>query len=344
MLVRTLVAISLLIPAVVFSGPAPPQGVWSGSIATKAIIVCFNGGSRWTSYASYYYVEHLKPIVLTTRDTDAFWHEENDTGQWELSAPVNGVVVGTWSHPKAQKTLPIKLGFLDGGDDKTACARDSYNSRLEMVPKVEIAKIIQFSPGRSYRKLRFAGQETIELFGPDPAIARINALLRLDQSKEAVDAYFRQRREFLGRVGYPEVDEVHVELNYWDAHFITIAFYTWVAGEGRSGSSNDYQTWNTVTGEKIALWTWFKSKSSEAQLPPKLQRYLFRKEKPTPECEGGYQGQGQFILTLSKTGLNVFEDEWGSGCEKSFFVPYAKLLPFLSPQGTLAVQSMLEKK
>ena len=344
MLARTLVAISLLIPAVVCAGPVPPQGVWSGSIGTKAIIACFNEGSRWTSYASYYYVDYLKPIVLTTRDTDSFWHEQNDTGRWELSAPANAVVVGTWSHPKTQKTLPIKLSFVDGSDDKTACARDSYNSRLEMAPKVETAKIIKFSPGRSYRKLRFAGQETIELFGPDPAIDRINALLRLDQSKEAVDSYFRQRREFLGRVGYPAVDEVHVEPKYWDAHFITIEFYTWVAGEGRSGISSDYQTWNTVTGEKIDLWTWLGSKSSEAQMPPKLQEYLFRGKEPSPDCQGGYRGQGEFILTLSKSGLNIFEDEWGSGCEKSFFVPYTKLLPFLSPQGTLAVKSMLERK
>jgi hypothetical protein len=123
MLVRILVAISLLIPAVVCAGPVPPQGVWSGSIGTKTIIACFNEGSRWTSYASYYYVDHLKPIVLTTRDTDSFWHEENDTGLWELSAPANGIVVGTWRHPKTQKTLPIKLGFVDGGDDKTPCVR-----------------------------------------------------------------------------------------------------------------------------------------------------------------------------------------------------------------------------
>lgn len=344
MLARTLVAISLLIPTFACAGPAPPQGVWSGSIGTKAIVACFNEGSRWTSYASYYYVDHLKPIALATRDTDSFWHEQDNTGSWELSAPANGMVLGTWSHPKTQKTLPIKLAFVDGGDDGTACARDSYNSRLEIAPKVEPTKSIQFSKGRSYRKLRFGDQETIELFGPDLAIDKINALLKLDKSKEAIDSYFRQRREFLGRVGYPAVDDMRVEPSYWDAHYITIDFYRWTAGEGRSGISIHHSTWSTVTAEAIDLWAWLGSTSSEAKLPAKLQKYLFRLEKPSPDCQGGYRGQGQFILTLSKSGLNIFEDAWGSGCEKSFFLPYTKLLPFLSSQGTTAIKAMLARK
>lgn len=343
-MLRTLIAILLLIPAFVCAGPVPPQGVWSGTIGTKAIIACFNEGSSWTSYASYYYVDYLKPIVLTTIDTDSFWHEEKDTGLWELSAPANGAVVGTWSNPKTKKNLPIKLGFVDGSDDKTACARDSYNSRLEATPRVEAAKFIQFSQGRSYRKLRFAGQETIELLGPDPAIDRINSLLKLDQSKEAIDSYFKQRREFLGRVGYPAVDERLTEPTYWDANFITVRFYIWVAGEGRSGISNEYRTWSTRTGEEIDLWQWIGASSSDPRLPPKLKKLLYRHIKESPECTDGYRGQGSFTLTLAKSGVHFDEDAWGDGCEKSFFISYEKLLPFLSPTGRQAVSSIIGQK
>ena len=121
---------------------------------------------------------------------------------------MNGAIAGTWRNGKG-KTLPINLTFVDGNDDESACARDSYNMRLEISPKIETGKIVQFSPGRSYRKLRFAGQETIELLGLDPALNQINSLLKLDQSRGAIDAYFQQRREFLGRVGYPAVDEMN---------------------------------------------------------------------------------------------------------------------------------------
>lgn len=344
MIVRVLLLIWLLCPFIVHAGAISPQGVWEGTIGAKAVTACFDAVSRGTSYGSYYYADILKPIGLTTRDEDSFWHEDKETGLWELDAPVNGVIIGNWRNPKTKSSLPIQLRLIEGKDDDKACALDSYNSAIEKPPKIEAGKIIQFSPSRSYRKLRFAGQETIELFGPDSATARINDLLKLDKSKEAINSYFQQRREFLGRVGFPAVDEQRVEPKYWDANFITIEFYLWVAGEGRGGIANDYRTWNTVTGESIDLWTWLGTKSSEPRLPPKLKKYLFKGIKMPPECQDGYRGQGYFILTLAKSGLNIFEDAWGSGCEQSFFIPYTKLLPFLSPQGKLAIQSMSNNK
>ena len=339
MLERTLLSLLLLTPSVVFAGATSPQGVWSGTLGTKAIVACFNA----ESYASYYYADYLRPIALATRDTDSFWHEENDTGLWKLAVPVNGVIVGTWRNPKTKKLLTINLTIVDGNDDKMACARDSYNSRLENTPKVETGKIIQFSPGRSYQKLRFAGQETLKLSGPDPAIDRINLLLKLDQSKDAIQAYFEQRREFLGRVGYPAVDERNTEPTYWDAHFITIRFYVWIAGEGRSGISNNDRTWNTKTGEEVDLWQWILASSSDSRLPPKLKKFLYKNVKASPECSDGYRGQGTFTLTLSKSGLHFDEEAWGDGCENSFFVPYTKSFPFLTLAGKQAVSSIIGK-
>lgn len=344
-MLRPLIALILSIPALACAAPKSPQGVWSGTLGTKAIVACFNEVSRWTSYASYYYVDHSKPITLTSGDRDAFWHEsDDDTGLWDLSAPANGVIVGTWSHPKTRKTLPIKLGYVDGSDDKTACARDSYNARLEVTPKVEAARSVQFSPGRSYRKMRFAGQETVELVGPDSALRQINSALKLDQSREVVQSYFQQRREFLGRVGSPAVDERLAEPTYWDANFITVQFYLSVAGEGRSGIFNAYRTWNVRTGEEIDLWQWIGASTTDKRLPPKLKKFLYRNIKVSPECADGYLGQGEFTLTLSKNGLNISEESWGDGCDQSFFVPYEKLAPFLSPTGIQAVNSIRGRK
>jgi hypothetical protein len=331
-------------PFTVLAGAASPQGVWSGTVGTKSIIACFNKGSPWTAYGSYYYIDYLTPIVLHTREKDSYWHE-GDTVLWELTTPVNGHLAGTWRNGKTGKTLPISLTFVDGNDDESACARGSYNSRLESRPKIEKGKIVQFSPDRSYRKLRFAGQETIELFGPDPALSQLNSLLKLDQSKEALDAYFQQRRESLGRVGYPGVDERHTEPTYWDSNFITIEFYLWVAGEGRGGISNEYRTWNSRTGEEVDLWKWIGSSHDNAKLPKKLKKYLYRNVKEeSPECADGYRGEGVYTLTLHKDGLHIDEDAWGEGCEKAFVIPYGKLGPFLSSTGKQAVNSIMGSK
>ena len=339
---RTLVAILLLIPAVACAETSL-QGVWKGSIGTKAIIACFNANTS----ASYYYVDYLPPIGLWAGNKNPFWREEDNTGIWILGAPVDGVVAGMWlTNLQAQKRLPIKLVYVDGGDDEAACARDSYNLRLESPPKIEVAKeVIQFSPGRSYRKLRFAGQETIALFGPDPALEQINSFLTLDQSKGAIDAYFQQRREFLGRVGVPAVDERDTEPVYWDENFITVRFFKWAAGTGTSGISNRYQTWSTKTGEAIDLWQWIGVNSNNrGKLPPKLKKFLYKQHvEESPECSGYYRGEGVFTLTLSKSGLNFDESPWGSGgCEKSFFIYYENLRPFLSPAGKKAVSAITE--
>ena len=86
---------------------------------------------------------------------------------------------------------------ITGNGDTSACARDSFNLPLEHALKVETGETVGFSPDRSYRKLRFAAEETVELFGPDPALERLNTLLKLDQSQKAVDTFFQQRRDFV---------------------------------------------------------------------------------------------------------------------------------------------------
>ena len=65
--------------------------------------------------------------------------------------------------------------------------------------------------------------------------------------------------------------------------------------------------------------------------------------KSSPEFDG-YRGQGEFILQLKKTGLNIYEDSWGSGCEENFSIPYAKLLPSLIPKESLRSNQYLKNK
>ena len=341
-LMRYIASVLLLVPCVALAEPAVPQGVWSGTIGSSAVTVCFNAAPY---YASYYYNDIREPIGISRHEADWLWHESSipsTTGMWALSKPVHGQLAGTWRDPKTQTSLPIHLRFVDGDNDERACARDTYNLRLETPPKVEIGKYVQLSPDRSYRKLRFAGQETIELTGPDLAIRKINAILKLDRSKEAINAYFQQKREFLGRMGSPTVDLRTTDPTFWDSNFITVRFNAWVAGEGRSGISNTYRTWNLKTGEEVNVWHWLGVRSDDAALPSALQQHLYRHVKESSECKVNYyRGKGVFTLVLTKAGLNIYEDAWGSGCDKHFFVSYKNLMPFLSPAGKQAVRSIL---
>jgi hypothetical protein len=322
-------------PFFVFGETASPQGVWSGTIGTKAIVACFNDNG----YGSYYYIDYLKPISLSKGGyKDHYLHEHNDTGRWELAVPVNGTVAGTWSNEKTGKTLPIHLALVDGDDDESACVRNSYNLRLGIIkPKIEKGEIIQFSLGRSYRKLQFARQETIELFGADPALGKINSSLKPNQSKEAIDDYLVQWRESWERLGYPLKDELCTEPIFWDSNFIMVGFHRWYAGTGTGGISDEYRTWSTQTGEEVDLWQWIGSNSEERELSPELEEFLYKDFEESPGCTD-YYGQGNYELRLDKAGLYI--SETAISCGVGFFVPYEKLLPFLTPAGKEAVRSI----
>ena len=51
-----------------------------------------------------------------------------------------------------------------------------------------------------------------------------------------------------------------------------------------------------------------------------------------------------FTLTLAKAGLQFEEEAWGEGCERTFFIPYEKLGPFLSPAGKQAIKAIRGQK
>ncbi|MCL2022203.1 MAG: hypothetical protein FWG81_09010 [Betaproteobacteria bacterium] len=375
------------------------RGVWSGTIGTKAIIACFNGspdGYRgkinfdgWPSGGSYYYIADLKHRRLSRgRHDNSDWHSDsywdteeywkahisdtergNTAEQWSLSAPANGIMEGTWQDEKTKEPLPIRLSLVDGNYDNMACARDSYNLRLEeAISKViEKGETIQFSPGRSYRGLRFIGQGTIELLGSDPGLDRINSALeafltsailghdpeldqinsqiKSDQRKEALKQYFQRRRQSLGASGYidPGMLVTAGPVKYWDSNFVNIQFDAWWPyGESCSTAPQTWhRAWNVKTGEEVNFWQWFEGNSSDdnySRLPLELKKFLYKSEEP-PEYS-------YFTITLGKNGLHIDEvEEPGMGdAPKSFIVPYKELLPFLNSDGKKAVNSILKRK
>ena len=242
-------------------------GVWEGTLGTKAIVACFN--FDYPS-GSYFYKQYKKPIQLTRKEQDGLWHEANETGLWLLDPGQGTTLSGTWSSVKdALVKLPISLSLVDSSKSKRACGSESYTSQIEAPPKIEIGKKKEFAPGRSFRPLRFAGQATVELFGPEPTLAAINRELRrdFDTGKDAIQEYFDKRREFLGRVGVPAEDENTTEPEYWTSQWLSIRNYTWAAGTGRSGISWFYRTWDVQTGKQVDLWTWFGSRKESLHVP-----------------------------------------------------------------------------
>jgi len=340
-MVRTFFLIILsVISSVAFSAPVTPQGVWQGTLGTKAIVACFNRGSSYSN-GSYYYMDYLTPISLSKGPKKPNWNEYHDTGSWILDEPVNQILTGTWYHPNGSKTLKIKLNYIDGQQDDAACARHSYNAKLEVYPKVEKSKLMTFSPKRQYRELKFAGRETLELIGPEPAIKKINSVLAFKNKDQLVDNYFEQRRIFLGRHGTPAVDEHGTTLVYWDENLISVNVHTWIAGMGRNGISNYYQTWNAKTSEAIDIWQWVDDGSDSRTLNPEIEAAFLKTYKG---CEHDYRGKGYYKVVLKENGLQIYEEAYGEGCEKFVTIPFEQLLPFVDSNVQAIINSIIASK
>lgn len=338
-----------------------PRGVWEGTLGTKSIVACFN--AEFPS-GNYFYKQYKKAIPLSRVEKDSFWHEGGYTGLWLLEPAKGNTLTGTWKSVKGTPvTLPIRLDLSDATGGDKACGSDGYAGLLEAPPKIETGKKEEFAAGRSFRRLRFAGQETIELSGPEPTLAAINRELRrdFDTGKDTIKEYFDKRREFLGRVGVPAEDENTANPSYWSSQWLSIRNYTWAAGTGRSGISWFHRTWDLQTGRQVDPWSWFGprpqlqsqkapgqiSGTGSSPLPPKLRRFLFRyadiqPSKAEENCRSNYEDDASYDLTLEAKGMRFSQPAYGNGCEIEIEVPYAELGPVLTSAGKAAVRRILE--
>lgn len=75
----------------------------------------------------------------------------------------------------------------------------------------------------------------------------------------------------------------------------------------------------------------------------KLKKFLFKNLKLDKECQGGYKDEGDYRVSLKNDGMQFWEEAYGTGCEQDFLVPYAKLGPYLTPQGKAALRDKLDR-
>lgn len=352
-MVRALAGVVVALPLLAGTDDAQAralQGVWEGTLGAQNIVACFNGDTAGSG--SYYYLRYLKPIQLQREKDGAGWFESRydskaskdvKTGSWSLQTMDNGRLKGEWKNPEGSRSLPLELAQISDEGGELPCASNSYNDRLETVQPVAVGKQEVFE-GKPFRRLRAGGEETLELLVDGPGIAKINRVLRskLPRTKAAMQHYFATRREFLGRTGLAAEDETYAEPTYWTVDWVTVRDYRWAAGYGANGITQRFRTWDARSGEEIDPWTWVGAHSDPdtpgiGSLPAKLKAFLAKGYEPDSACKENNDIGGSYFLTLEKTGLRFWVMPDGSGCDKDFLVPYAKLSPFLTERGRAAV-------
>lgn len=322
-----------------------PIGIWAGTLGELPVKACFN---KRGAGADYYYMKYLQPIELTQQG--ARWREPD--GSWSLEVVDDDHLRGTWTSHDGAKTLPIALTLVDGRDDPAACARESFMLPLEQAPRVTPGKRQKFNQ-HVYRTLTGVGQQTLELLDAGHGIASINQQLRalVDESPATVAAYRAADRRVFGGNPMGGPDELNATPAYWSSNWITVNFYRWAAGMGKSGISYGQLTWNLATGKRVDLWRWFGGADAyaddpfhagHAPMPAALRELVFKDAgmdaaDADTECSTNRAPTAEYLISLRDDGMDFVQDARGDGCDLSFSLSFDQLRPVMTPEGRAAV-------
>ena len=351
--VRILAFALALMPPVMMAAPVDPAtlpGIWKGSIGQQLVVACFNRSDNRT-IGSYYYLRHLVPIEVgfdasnkVLEETDGIWDVELAAGSDTLT--------GSWKKKKDETlAAPITLTRA-GAADPGACGSDAFVAPLEAssAPRVVSGPRTDFD-GHAYRTLSGLNQATIQILAPGSAANAINRDLRafIDDSPAAVAEYNLRRRNDLASRGFVMDDENTVTPSYWSDRYLSINFYSWAAGMGKSGISSHVLTWDLVTGRRVDLWGWFGvahdgSADDAAPLPKRLlAKFVKLADVPQGEdnCAANYAGGVPFRISLTATGMEFAQWPEGDGCDIGFAADFKSLLPYMTPSGRAAAMAIM---
>jgi hypothetical protein len=338
-------------------------GVWKGTLGQQEIVACFNDGNT----GSFYTASGLRPKPLFHADKapDGAWQEGSAYSQasrfWALGEPASEALTGHWR--EGDKNLPLQLRRVTRGEgEKKACAVDAFDA--ELLGTLRLAQDAPQQWGRHrYRWTRWMVSDDAMCFDhleilDDSAGARaFNQQFGKDQPamKAELDDALGVREFGLTEVGDTQryLGEHLMEIEFWNAHWLVLRFYTWAAGRGASGIDYWYRTWNLNTGEQVHPWEWFgqhsdwasqsanDAESNRAQPDATLRKRLLAQMPAPAEKDENCYGSNCFSLWPTDAGLMV---QNGSGrCSRVYSVPYSRIKKFMTPAARALLPGLEEK-
>lgn len=316
------------------------EGVWRGTLGDQQIMVCLVSEP---GRANYYYVRHGRGILLTAAEEHGgLWHEgarEAPTASWTLR-PVQGEHLdGEWADANHKRRLPIHLERIGpaagcGGGDGESAAYDA--------PRVSAQKLTVTETADHYRTVSVLGGaiSMVELPETVAHAARFNAAM-LSWLQEQIVAYF-------GCALAPaEIDfRSHSEIDWSAGDLVMVRELTDVyCGGAHPSGGVAYHTWSLARGEMIEPWTWIRGAKNgdEYAAPPKLNKIIIGDPAGAQEeCRSEVLRNNHYTLRPTPGGL-AFSSSYAhaiQSCNDDTIVPYAKLAPFLTPEGKIAVAAL----
>lgn len=331
---------TLLLAAAAAVAAETSAGAWKGRIGNAEVMVCFS-----ETGSEYYYLRHRRGVRLDATGADSF-DESNATsnfpgeisGRWRIESRSATAITGTWTSPKGERRLPIRLERLPG----KACA-PAFEEPLRRAVQVQ-RKPMNFE-GHAYRELASEQAAAFELDAALPHAAALNRWAMDWLREQAVEAYGCD----LSRGGPPEPLGRSLRPVVWNARFLVLQdlLPDTFCGGAHGNASLGYTTWSLAQGEIVDTWAWIQGgqkalmTKDNAQGEP-VQAPLFRllaqahpRNAKDDDCAEFMDIMGVETPYPVADGMK-FPTRFSHArrdCEDEVQLSWRQLAPFLSPAG-----------
>lgn len=350
-----------VIVAIVLAAPpgtsAPGiSGIWDGTIGRHPVRVCFDDHGGLGAQGMYFYRHRLVTIPLAPAGQEGFrfsegWPDDPTSPRWALKR-AGSVLQGTWT--QGALTLPIRLNAISVAENGPPCATLAFQQ-----PRLEGLRTIRSTArkdGVSYVKLSLdhrghfpaVSLESFELPGDGPAIRSINAML----AKPFQDKGWLECIQSAGPWGGSMNESLEPRLisRRW-----LVINHQWggFCGGAHPNSFNDARTFDLTTGREIDLRDWFGGKAFKTvhyegeeevskHIQPSFRQLVIGGWKADEECADTVDTAQWWDLELTRTGVAFTPAlaHAAQACEKSFTVPFARLMAYLTPEGRRNIASL----
>ena len=336
-------------------------GVWHGTIGTLPVRACF-ARRDWGAFGAYFYMSRLRTIPLEAEEGQGSSFREGGgedpkRPRWRIEKTGPGLS-GSWSG--GGRTLPIRLAAvrIAEGEEDPCASRAFHEPRLQGVRTVSTRGAID---GVAYTRLTLSNAdrfdtsvETLALDGASAAVRRINAELARPLSGEP-PPWLECIQEGLRYTPYEGWSNETLKPAMATARWLSVAHH-WdgFCGGAHPDSSDNYRTFDRFTGAELDVLDWLnasavkRERSEGMEEETKTLRPAFRRvviagwKAEDKECATVAANEQFWNAGLSRTGF-IFTPQLphvAHACAEALRVPFARLRPFLTPEGVKQVRAL----
>jgi hypothetical protein len=362
-LIISALAIGLGVNSAAFATADQPSlaGVWDGTIGDLPVRVCFDRPESGDPYGVYFYRSKLMSIPLIKDDKAPSLFSEGSPSEakaprWALTQSDPNVLRGTWK--KEARTLPLRLIRVPVAGKGGPCSSMEFEQ-----PRLQGLRLIQaraIKDGVAYTKLtldhrgHFGDNVDVESFvlaGDTAPVRTINAFLKKPFDEKSEDSWLScVRGAFPWGGEHHEMIEPRMIARRW-----VVVNHHWdgFCGGAHPDSSNVAETFDLTTGREIDVRDWFNPKAIKRTrygadpevfktIQPDFRKLVIGRWKGDGDCADTIDTEEWWNIELNRTGF-VFTPSLAhvvQACEEDFKVSFAKVAPYLTPEGKRNVAAL----